>query len=105
MSTTEDVGNMGKLTPGSKYTYEKIDGVTYAQEEHSTEKVIIGYDWAGEDQQRGRSMRDGLMEDKLWGDIRRAAKTNPALQKALEQCIIVYHLSKDKPKPPDWHPV
>jgi hypothetical protein len=37
-----------------------------------------------------------MQEDKLWGEIRRAARTNPALQKALEQCIIVYQLIKEK---------
>jgi hypothetical protein len=36
-----------------------------------------------------------VLEDKLWGEIRRAAKTNNALQSALEQCIIIYKLSKE----------
>jgi hypothetical protein len=35
------------------------------------------------------------MEDKLWGDIRRAAKTNEALQSALERVKITYYLTKD----------
>ena len=36
-----------------------------------------------------------IREDKLWGDIRRAAKTNSTLQYALEECIIIYKLSKE----------
>lgn len=36
-----------------------------------------------------------VKEDKLWGEIRRAAKTNSTLQSALEQCIIIYKLSKE----------
>jgi hypothetical protein len=36
-----------------------------------------------------------VLEDKLWGEIRRAAKTNNTLQSALEQCIIIYKLSKE----------
>ena len=36
-----------------------------------------------------------VLEDKLWGEIRRAAKTNTSLQSALEQCIIIYKLSKE----------
>ena len=28
-----------------------------------------------------------MEEDKLWGEIRRAAKTNPAIQDALEQYV------------------
>ena len=35
------------------------------------------------------------MEDKLWGEIRRAAKTNKSIQHALEHCIIMYKLSKE----------
>lgn len=39
---------------------------------------------------------DRLKEDKLWGEIRRAAKTDPVLQAALERVIILYQLSKEK---------
>jgi hypothetical protein len=42
----------------------------------------------------GRPLHDHIMEDKLWGDIRRAAKTNPALHDALERAIVIYQLSK-----------
>lgn len=36
-----------------------------------------------------------LREDKLWGEIRRAAKTNNALQAALDHAIMIYKLSKE----------
>jgi hypothetical protein len=36
-----------------------------------------------------------IREDKLWDEIRKAAKTNEALQSALERVIILYHLSKE----------
>jgi hypothetical protein len=36
-----------------------------------------------------------LKEDKLWGEIRRAAKSNSTLQSALDECIIIYKLSKE----------
>jgi hypothetical protein len=35
------------------------------------------------------------MENKLWGDIRQAAKTNSALQEAIDRVKILYHLSKE----------
>jgi hypothetical protein len=35
------------------------------------------------------------MEDKLWGEIRRKARTNPTLQDALERAIMIYQLSKE----------
>ena len=88
---------MGQLKPGAKYIYERVDGVTYAREfgANSSERFEIGYDWSGEDQQRGRSMRDSLMEDKLWGNIRRAAEDNPALKDALDKAIEIYYLTKE----------
>jgi len=39
-----------------------------------------------------------LREDKLWGEIRRAARTNKALHEAMERVKLVYHLSKDHGK-------
>ena len=43
---------------------------------------------------RAVSIRDQLQEDKLWGNIRRAAKTNPTLKQALDEAILIYTLSK-----------
>lgn len=36
-----------------------------------------------------------IKDDKLWGEIRRAAKTNSTLQSAMDECIIIYKLSKE----------
>lgn len=97
---------MGSLTPNAKLIYERANGVVYAREEGSDpltrQEVGWNYDPRTDD---GRPLIDHIRDNKLWGDIRREAKTNPALQKALEQCIIIYHLSKDKKEPPMWHPV
>jgi hypothetical protein len=43
---------------------------------------------------RAISITEQLQEDKLWGDIRRTAKTNPALKHALDEAILIYTLSK-----------
>jgi hypothetical protein len=51
--------------------------------------------WAKEYEHEMRSTLERVREDKLWGEIRCAAKTNNALQSALEQCIIIYKLSKE----------
>jgi hypothetical protein len=93
---------MGQLTPGATYIYERADGVTYAREfgaDPSTREAI-GWNYdpthpnfdprTGD----GRPLRDHIMDSKLWGDIRREAKTNPTLQDALERAILIYHLSK-----------
>lgn len=36
-----------------------------------------------------------IKEDKLWGEIRRAAKSNKVLQDILERAILIYQLSRD----------
>ena len=41
-----------------------------------------------------KDLRETMMEDKLWGEIHRAAKTNVALADILEQAKIVYALIK-----------
>jgi hypothetical protein len=38
------------------------------------------------------------MEDKLWGEIRREARTNPTLQEALDRVKVTYYLTKDYEK-------
>jgi hypothetical protein len=35
-----------------------------------------------------------LRQNQLWHDIRTAAQTNPTLQAALDQCIMIYKLSE-----------
>ena len=77
-----------------KTVYEKADGVTYAREFGSTERTVIGIDPRTHD---GRPLHEHILEDKLWGEIRQEAKTNPALQTALDRAIMIYRLSKDNP--------
>jgi hypothetical protein len=88
---------MGNLKPGVKYIYERAGGIVYAREfgaDPSTRKEI-GYDYDSRTSD-GRPLRDHLMDDKLWGEIRRAAKTDKALQQALDRVKVQYYLSKDK---------
>jgi len=95
---------MGKLKPGATYIHERVDDVVYSREfgaDPSTRQVV-GWDYNKDDPKfdprtsDGRSLMDQLREDKLWGEIRRMAKTNPTLQEALERVKIIYHLSKEK---------
>jgi hypothetical protein len=81
---------MGKLKPGATYIYERADGIIYAREagaEPSTRQVV-GYE-SGKDYDLIEKMQD----DKLWGQIRRAAKTSPTLKDALDRCIEIYRLT------------
>ena len=90
---------MGNLKPGATYIYERADGVTYAREFGSDplSREAIGWEYDSRTGD-GRPVIDHLMESKLWGDIHRAAKTNSALQEALDRVKILYHLSKDNGK-------
>lgn len=90
---------MSNLKPGATYIYERQGGTVYAREmgAPASERIVIGYDWESEDNParvRGAS-RDTVMENQLWHEIRLEAKNNPTLQTALDQCIMIYKLSKE----------
>ena len=94
---------MGSLKPGATYIYERNGEEIYAREFGETERKLIGYKYEMEGKpdlrtSDGRPLIDHLREDKLWGAIRREAKTNTTLQKALDRAIMIYRLSKDKPE-------
>jgi hypothetical protein len=92
---------VGKLTPNATYVYERNGEEIYAREAGQTERVMIGYQYENKIDPRtndGRPLYEHIKEDKLWGEIRRAAKSNKALQSALDRAILVYHLSKDHGK-------
>lgn len=90
---------MGSLKPGASYIYERDKGTVYAREfgaDPSTRQEI-GYDFDPRTDD-GRPLHDHIMDSKMWGEIRREAKTNVTLQKALDRVIMIYKLSKDKIK-------
>ena len=96
---------MGQLKPGATYIYERANGQVFAREKGSNERILIGEDYDSRTND-GRPIMEHMKENQLWGNIRRAAKFNPALQEALERAIIIYELSKpDKDTPLLWHPV
>ena len=88
---------MGSLKSGATYIYERNNGTVYAREigaDPSTRKEIgYHYDPRTSD---GRPLHDHMMDNKMWEEIRREAKTNLTLQKALDRAIMIYKLSKDK---------
>ena len=82
---------MGSLTPGATYIYERANGIVYAREmgaDPST-RFEIGYESAD-----AYDLHSNIMENQLWNDIRTAARTNPALQEALDRAKVIYELSK-----------
>jgi hypothetical protein len=80
--------------------YEKANGVTYAREvgAHPGDRIAIGWDYnlKEKDEQAKRIT--------LWERIHYEARTNPALQEALDRVIVIYELQRGE-DPPGWHPV
>ena len=84
---------MGNLKPGATYIYERVNGVVYAREEgaDASTRFEIGRDY----DPKAKSVREQVLEDKMWGEIRRMAQTNPTLQDAVNRVIMIYKLSKE----------
>jgi len=97
--------NVGRLTPGTSYIYERVDGVVYARRmgDPPDQRFEIGRDYDPRTSD-GRPLHNHIMDLKLWGEIHRAAKTNPALQDALDRVKVIYELSKQDATVPH-HPV
>jgi len=94
---------MGQLKPGATLVYERVGNTVYARESGASPstRVEVGHDYDTFEERRDHDIRtgmtqrrDALREAKLWGDIRREAKTNPTLHDALENAIMIYHLTK-----------
>ena len=100
---------MGSLKPGATYIYERANGIIYARESGANPgtRQVVGYESGKEydpitghkinyDKRTsdGRPLHDHIMEDKMWGEIRKAAKTNLTLQDAMDRVIMIYRLSK-----------
>ena len=82
---------MGQLKSGATYIYERVGDTVFRRESGTTDREVVGYDARTND---GRPLVDHIREEKLWGQIKHAARTNPALQDALERAIMIYQLSK-----------
>ncbi len=88
---------MGQLKPAVTLIYERDGDTVYAREfgADPATRTEVGHEYdcrTGD----GRPLWEQIKEAKLWGDIHRAARTNPALQDALERAIMIYQLTKIK---------
>jgi hypothetical protein len=81
------------MKPNTKYIYESPDGgdTVYAREVGKTERVMIGQNT------RAKSLVDKIQEDKLWGEIRRMAETDPGMAELLDRARVYYQLKKNTP--------
>ena len=97
------VTSMGTLKPDATYVYERVGNEVYAREFGSDTRQLMGYSYDPvtghqidytKQTSTGDSLFDRLQEDKMWGEIRRLARTNPTLQDAVERVIMIYRLIK-----------
>lgn len=97
---------MGSLKPGAEYVYEHADGIVYAREVGAdpATRFEVGRKMDPRTHD-GRPLHDHIMDNKLWGDIRRTAETHPALHAELERVKMLYYLIKEENKTIEWHPV
>jgi len=74
------------------YVYESPDGgeTIYARQVGSNERHVHY------ESEKVKSLRESLLEDKMWGKIRRLAKTNVPLADAVDKVIMIYNLVKDR---------
>ena len=72
--------------------FESPDGgkTIFARKSGSTERKMLNAEAFQE-------MMDNYREEKRWIDILETARTNPALQKAVDNVILLYRLSKENP--------
>ena len=97
---------MGTLKPGATLIHENVDGVVYTREVGSAANTgqVSGWTYDKDNPNfdprtlDGRPLHDHVMDSKLWGEIHRAAKDNPTLQRAIDRVKIIYYLSKEDKK-------
>lgn len=88
---------MSRLKPGATYIYEQADGIIYARESMSTERIEMG-------RTADRVSKDQFDWD-LWKEIVEQSKFHPALQSELERVKIFYLLMKRDAVEIQHHPV
>jgi hypothetical protein len=78
---------VNKITEAVIYTHDDGGETIYIKESGDKEPKVA-------EQKRGFDLHAELQKQKLWGDIHRAAKTNPTLKRALDEVVMIYNLSK-----------
>ena len=74
-----------------EYVFESPDGghTVYRRHVGKQDRELVSVS------KEKQSTIDAIKEDKLWGNIRRASKTDPALKEMLDQVQVYYELKHD----------
>jgi len=96
---------VGNLKPGATLIYERVGDVIYEREfgADPAKRRAVGWDYdvnnpKHDPRTKIDSAVDGLRQDRLWGEIRRAAQENTALRDVLDQAVAIYQLSRPNDK-------
>ena len=75
-----------------EYVFESPDGghTVYRRHVGKQDRELVSVDRFAQDK------IDTLKEDKLWGNIRRASQTDPALKEMLDQVKVYYELKHNE---------
>lgn len=94
--------NVGRLEPGVKYIYERVNGVTYARKlgEPAHTRIEVGKDYDGP-----QILGMPAPQVARLVDMAKAAEHNPALQDALDRAKVIYELSRQPEDTIAHHPV
>jgi hypothetical protein len=94
---------MGTLKPGATLIHERVGNVVYAREFGADPgtRQVVGWDYDKNNSDfdprtsNGNPLHDHILDDQLWYNIRRTARSNVTLQDALNRVVEIYHLSKN----------
>lgn len=67
----------------------------YARDFRSTTRELVQTHFSDDDGELFNNILRKIQREKLWDEIFKEAERNPTLQTALEQCIMIYKLSKE----------
>ena len=75
-----------------EYVFESPDGghTVYRRHPGKLDRELVSVD------SHAQSLIDSVKETKLWGNIHRAAKTDPALKEMLDQVRVYYELKHNE---------
>ena len=79
---------MSDIFENAKYIYESPDGgnTVYQRLPGTSQRDLI---------KENLPLLEQMLEDKMWGEIRRLAATNPAMKEYTDRCVELYHLLKE----------
>lgn len=81
-----EITDMGSLTPGATYIYERVDNRIYAREIGQTQRQLVG--WTDSNSMAMREYRSEINQ------VLTMCETDLAMRELLDQLFVLYNLKK-----------